>query len=155
MSAVYINYNSDLHFHGNNVFKTNTGIWCEGAIVLRVDSHIHLHQGVQVYIVENTAPKYGGGICMDDGSMSESLDTCFYQIVDLDILNNNDTFVYLEGNVAPITGYDIYAGHAKECVTKVNSRHMFTNIKSHATFFHVFRFGPPKQLTHHLVSSEF
>ena len=140
MSAVYI-YNSDLHFHGNNVFKTNTGNWCGGAIVLRVDSHIYLHRGAQVYILENTALKYGGGICVDDGSMSEYLDTCFYQIVDLDIVNNNDTFVYLEGNVAPITGYDIYAGNAKECVTKVNSRHMFTNIKSRATFFHVFRFG--------------
>ena len=96
MSAVYI-YNSELHFHGNNVLKTNTGNWCGGAIVLRVDSHIYLHRGAQVYILENTALKYGGGICVDDGSMSEYLDTCFYQIVDLDIFNNNDTFVYLEG----------------------------------------------------------
>ena len=62
--------------------------------------------------------------------------------MDLDILNNSDTFVYLEGNVAPITGYDIYAGHAKEYITTVNSRHMFTSIKSKAIFFHVFRFGP-------------
>ena len=140
MSAVYI-YNSDLHFHGVNVFKNNTGIQCGGALVLTVDSHIYLHRGAQVYILENTALKYGGGICVDNGSVSEVLDSCFYQIVDLDILNNNDTFVYLEGNIAPITGYDIYAGNETDCMTTVNSRHMFTSIKSHAIFFHVFRFG--------------
>ena len=80
MSAVHI-YNSDLHFHGGTVFEYNTGIQCGGAIVLRMDSHIYLHQGAQVYIVENTALKYGGGICVDDGSISEYLNTCFYQIV--------------------------------------------------------------------------
>ena len=111
--------NSDLHFHGVNVFRNNTGGQCGGAIVLRMNSHIYLHKGTQVHILENTALKYGGGICMDDGSGSEVFDVCFYQIVDLDILNNNDTFVYLEGNIAPITGYDIYAdaGTVKNCFT--------------------------------------
>ena len=42
---------------------------------------------------------------MDGGSFPEMLDACFYQIMDLEILNNYDTFVYLDGNVAPVTGY--------------------------------------------------
>ena len=49
-------------------------------------------------------------MCMDGGSGSQTIDVCFYQIVDLDILNSIDTFVYLEGNVASITGYEICAG---------------------------------------------
>ena len=140
MSAVSI-HNSDLHFHGVNVFKNNTGRQCGGALVLTVDSHIYLHEGTQVYILENTALKYGGGICVDGGSISEVLDTCFYQIADLDILNNNDTFVYMEGNIAPITGYDIYAGHTRKCITTVNYRGRSTSINSYVIFLHVFHFG--------------
>ena len=36
-------YNSDLHFHGVNVFKNNTGGQCGGALVLMINSHIYLH----------------------------------------------------------------------------------------------------------------
>ena len=39
-----------------------------------------------------------------------------YQLADYDVLNNNDTFVYMKGNVAPITGYEIYAGTVKDCI---------------------------------------
>ena len=84
------------------------------------------------------------------GLLFINLDTCFYQIVDLDILYNNDTFVYMEQNIALITGYDIYAGHAKECITIINSRHRFTNVKSLATFFMCFVLDP---YTTHSVSS--
>ena len=63
MPAVY-SYNSDLHFHGLNVFKNNTGRQCGGALVLRTVSQMYLHRGTQVYILENTAQKYGGGICV-------------------------------------------------------------------------------------------
>ena len=83
--AVY-SYNSDLHFHEVNVFKNNTGRQCGGALVLRGGSYIYLHRGAQVYILENTALKYGGGICVDGGSVPEAYDKCFYQIVDFDIL---------------------------------------------------------------------
>ena len=44
----------------------------------------------QVHILENTALKYGGGICVDSGSVPEMIDFCFYQTVDPNILN---TFV--------------------------------------------------------------
>ena len=139
-------YKSDLHFHGVNVFRNNTGAQCGGALVLKMNSHIYLHRGTQVYVLENTALKYGGGICVNDGSDSEVLDVCFYQIVDVDILNNNDTFVYLEGNVASITGYDIYAGTVKNCFTLINFTGQLANIEkishiSHAIFAHVFYFG--------------
>jgi len=70
--AVY-SYISDMHFHGVNVFRNNTGRQCGGALVLRVNSHIYLHRGDQVYILENKALKYGGGICVDSGSVSELL----------------------------------------------------------------------------------
>ena len=38
---------------------------------------------------------------------------CFWQVVDPDI---NNTFVYMDGNVAPITGYEIYAGTIGDCI---------------------------------------
>ena len=66
MLALY-SYSGDLHYHGVNVFRNNTGRHCGGALVLRMNSHIYLHKGTQVYIIENTALKYGGGICVDDG----------------------------------------------------------------------------------------
>ena len=143
MPAV-LGYNSNLHFHGANVFKNNTGRQCGGALVLRMNSHIYLHRGTQVYILENTALKYGGGICVDGGSVPETFDVCFWQIADLDILYNNDTFVYLEGNIAPITGYAIYAGCVADCYTIIgNSRIRITSNRSRAIFSRVFRFKFP------------
>ena len=140
MPVVY-SYNSDLHFHGVNIFKNNTGRECGGALVLRTNSHIYLHQGTQVYILENTALKYGGGICVDGGLGSGVFDVCFYQIVDFDILKNNDTFVYLEGNVAPITGYQVYAGSVKDCVHLIASKEQLTSQNlSREIFSHVFHF---------------
>ena len=62
IAALY-SYNSDLHFHGVNVFRNNTAGQCGGALVLGMDSQMYLHRGAQVYIVENTALKYGGGMC--------------------------------------------------------------------------------------------
>ena len=112
MPALY-SYNGDLHFHGVNVLRNNTGRHCGGALVLRMNSHIYLHKGTHVYILENTALKYGGGICVDGGSVPESIEMCFWQVVDSDI---NDTFVYLHGNVAPITGYEIYTGTLWNCI---------------------------------------
>jgi len=61
MPAV-LGYNSDLHFHEVNVFKNNSGRQCGGALVLRMNSQMYLHGGTQVYILGNTALKYGGGI---------------------------------------------------------------------------------------------
>ena len=86
-----------------------------------MNSHIYLHQGTHVYILENTALKYGGGVfymCL----VPEMIDVCFYQTVDLDILNNSDTFVYLAGNIASETGYEIYAGTVWKCLTLINSK---------------------------------
>ena len=96
-------------------------------------------QRSQVYILENKTLKYGGGICVDSGSIPEVFDVCFYQIVDLNILNNNNTFVYLAKNIAPVTGYEIYAGPVKNCINIAgNSRVQFN--MSHVIFSHVFRF---------------
>ena len=58
---------------------------------------------------------------MDGGSVPEAYNKCFYQIVDFNILKNNDTFVYLEGNIATITGYAIYAADVKNCIMLITS----------------------------------
>ena len=137
MPAVY-SYNGDLHFHGVNVLRNNTGGHCGGGLVLRL-SHIYLYKGSHVYILENTALKYGGGICVDDGLVPKMLGVCFWQVVDLDISN---TFVYMDGNVAPITGYDIYAGTTDNCINLSTYEEQMTSKKgsalSHAIFTQVF-----------------
>ena len=74
MPAVY-SYSGDLHFPGVNVLRNNTGGHCGSALVLRL-SHIYLHKGTQVYIIENTALKYGGGICVDGGSALDMFGVC-------------------------------------------------------------------------------
>ena len=138
MPAVYSN-NGDLHFHGVNVLRNNTGGHCGGALVLRLNSHIYLHKGTHVYIIENTALKYGGGICVDGGSVPEMFGVCFWQVVDLDI---NNTFVYMDGNVAPITGYEIYSGTIDDCINLSTYEEQIISEKrsvlSHAIFTHVF-----------------
>ena len=124
-----------VHFHGVNVLRNNTGGHCGGALVLRL-SHIYLHKGCHVYIIKNTALKYGGGICVDGGSVPEAFGVCFWQVVDLDI---NNTFVYLDGNVAPITGY---AGTITGCINLSTNEEQMTSKKHfsllHAVFTHVF-----------------
>ena len=105
---------SDLHFHGVNIFRNNTGV-CGGALSLNLGSLMYLHPGTQIYIIENTGLKYGGGICVDSGSVTKYLSTCFYQIKDLDILYRNDTFIHMEGNRATITGYSIFSVSVYMC----------------------------------------
>ena len=79
---------------------------------------------------------------MDGGLIPDLTDLCFYQIVDPGILNNNDTFVYMERNIAPITGYDIYAGTVKDCASLITSEFVPSKMfsTSHAIFSHVFHF---------------
>ena len=134
MPALY-SINSDLHFHGVNVLRNNTGRHCGGALVLHL-SHIYLHKGTHVYIIENTALKYGGGICVDGGSVHNTPEMCFWQVVDPDI---NNTFVYLSGNVAPITGYEIYAGTIYNCINLSTYEEQKKRlVLSLAIFMHVF-----------------
>ena len=152
MPAVY-SYSGDLHFHGVNVLRNNTGGHCGGALVLKL-SHIYLHKGTQVYIIENTAIKYGGGICVNDGLVPDMFGVCFWQVVDLDISN---TFVCMDENVAPITGYEIYAGTVDNCINLSTYEEQMTSEKnialSHAIFTHVFLFKVVKS-SFYQVSSQ-
>ena len=94
---------------------------------------------------------------MNGGLVPEMIDVCFYQIVDLDILNNSDTFVYLAGNVAPITGYEIYAGTVWNCLTLINSKEQMypENITSVSHFCTCVSFWILEYLTQCVVSSKF
>ena len=76
---------------------------------------------------------------MDGGLIT---DLCFYQIVDPGILNNNETFVYMEGNIALITGYNIYAGTVEDCASLFTSEFVPPKIfsTSQAIFSHEFHF---------------
>ena len=47
-----LSYTKDLHFHGVNIFKNNSGRECGSALVLRATSQMYLHRGTQVYILQ-------------------------------------------------------------------------------------------------------
>ena len=113
LSAV-LSQESDLHFHGVNIFRNNTGV-CGGALSLNQGSLMYLYPGTQIYIIENTGLKYGGGICVDNGVMKRYVCACFYQIMDPEILHHNNTFIHMEGNRATITGYSIFGGPVYMC----------------------------------------
>ena len=78
--------------------------------------------------------------------------------MDLDILNNKDTRVYCKGNVAPITGYPIYAGSVTECFAVIAAKQQINPEKiareSRAIYTRV-SFRLPELFTPLLVSSEF
>ena len=112
-----------------------------------MDSQIHLHLGTKVYILDNSALKYGGGISVDGGSVPcrNIYTLCFYQVVDVDVLNNSAIFVCMARNTASITRYAIYAGNAQNCISLITSTEQSDPKKlasiSRKIFSHVFRFG--------------
>ena len=113
---------SDLHFHGVNIFRNNTGV-CGGALTLNQGSLMYLHPGAQIYIIENTGLKYGGGICVDNGIVTGYISTCFYQILDPAIFYHDNNFIYMEGNRATITGYSIFGGPVYGCRNLLTYHH--------------------------------
>ena len=143
LSAV-LSRESDLHFHGVNIFRNNTGE-CGGALSLNKGSLMYLHPGTQIYIIENTGLNYGGGICVDNGVMKEYISACFYQIMDHNILSQSNTFVYMEGNTAGMTGYSIFGAVylCKDLLTYDSAvdREVFLNV-SISVFGHIFHFFP-------------
>ena len=88
---------------------------------------------------------------MDGGSVSETFGVCFWQVVDPDI---NNTFVYLDGNIAPITGY---AGTVDDCINLSTYEEQITSEKRsalpHAIFTHVFSYKVVKS-SFYQVSSQ-
>ena len=64
---------------------------------------------------------------MDDGLVPDMFSVCFWQVVDPDI---NNTFVYLDGNIAPITGYEIYSGTITYCINLSTYEEQMTSEKT-------------------------
>ena len=135
---------SDLHFHGVNIFRNNTGV-CGGALCLNIGSLMYLHSGTEIYIIENTGLKYGGGICVESGMSKRYIGACFYQFMDPEILYHNNTFIFMEGNRATITGYSIFGGPVYMCrnlLTYARFRDDNILIFSQRVFGHIFHLFP-------------
>ena len=138
ITAVY-SIAGDLHFYGVNNFRNNTGV-CGGALSLNHNSLMYLHPGTQLYIVGNSAVKYGGGICVNRGFPPTFLSDCFYKVMDPNILYQSNTFIYLEGNKAAITGYTVFGGPVNKCFSLLTytDDYLDVHITSKAVFEHVF-----------------
>ena len=161
-SAVGIyTYRSELHLHGYSQFKNNTGISCGGAISLNQFSIMYVYPGTEVYIVENTAKQYGGGICIDDGKITNDFTSCFYQIVDFQhFLVYKDSTIYLQYNRATETGYSVFGGPTDPC-TQFSATEAYLNtpglLAPESTLgiaTSLFRFDFPPNTALYQVSSE-
>ena len=83
---------SVFHFHGMVGFYRNTGYrggalafhrdpYCESRQTVRIENSMILNPNTTVYIVNNTAVRYGGGILADDECTVGRY--CFFQTDDL------------------------------------------------------------------------
>ena len=107
---------SIFHFHETVGFYRNRG-YSGGAIAfVQNESQLKLIPHTTVYIVNNTAIQYGGGILADDECTAASY--CFFQISN-EYLGLNSTQLdvrfIMEGNRAGRAGDSIFGGCLKSC----------------------------------------
>ncbi len=165
-SATFINntvsalgsFGSEVHFHGHNIFRHNVGV-CGGALSLNTGSVMILYRDTFILIANNTADKFGGGICMDNGNWPSSFFECYYQIRWNN--ENGDLLqfpkIILEHNTASITGYSVY-GYMLPCLETVYTYPQFTYTNYDKVpfqiFDNVFQFQFPPGTDNYQVSSK-
>ena len=106
---------SNLLLHGNNTIRGNTGIK-GGGILFCASSMMHLYNGTQLTIANNSASLYGGGIYVED-DCSQAVSYCFFQIDNITADNStlHNTKVLLVNNTAKFAGSAIYGGLIDNC----------------------------------------
>ena len=98
---------SIVKMYGNISIERNRG-YNGGGILLCSNAVMFLSEGVQVYLVQNNAQKFGGGIYAEF-ECSQAIPPCFYGT------ETNQTSVFLENNHACRAGDEIYGGSIDRC----------------------------------------
>ena len=106
---------SNFLMHGENEIRGNTAIK-GGGIFFCSGSVMHLYNGTQLNISENSATLNGGGIYVD-GECSPAVEFCFFQVdnVTADNATLQQTQVYLINNTAD-SGSALYGGLINWCI---------------------------------------
>ena len=104
---------STLDMHGTITIERNTG-FNGGGILLCANAVIFLSEDVEVYIQNNYAQNYGGGIYAEF-ECSEAVPPCFYGT------DSENISVYLVDNNASKAGDAVYGGSIDRCFTASNS----------------------------------
>jgi len=115
--------NSTFHLQGTVRFYRNTGYsggalafyndaHCESKGTIRIENSMILNPHTSVYIVNNTAVQYGGGILADDECTIGR--DCFFQTGNLNY-TRMDARVVMEGNRAGKAGDSIFGGCLNSC----------------------------------------
>ena len=109
---------SEIHFHGNIVFKNNTG-YNGGALTLIGGSRIVLMTQTVVLFIENHATHAGGALMVYDQSLCFT-EHCFYSDHKI-----KDIKLVFENNTAEYAGDAIFGGSIQHCMQPVvqASRH--------------------------------
>jgi len=111
------------YLHGTVGFYRNTGYSggalafyydarCESKLTIRIENSMMLIPHTSVYIVNNTAVQYGGGILADDVCREGGY--CFFQTGNLNY-TQMDARVIMEGNRAGKAGDSIFGGCLNLC----------------------------------------
>ena len=132
---------SNFLLHGKNEIRGNRAEK-GGGIFFCSGSMMHLHNGTQLNITDNSATLSGGGIYVE-GKCSPAAEFCFYQLdnVTADNATLQQTQVYLINNTAD-SGSAIYGGIIDECNLYKDLAHAPTTLDSSKIFnatFHIIR----------------
>ena len=111
-------------FRGFNIFVNNSG-QNGGALSLRTQSTIYLLPNAQMYLVNNTAVRYGGAIYIDDDNH------CFLEIYDPTLSSRPNIHLTFANNYAGDAGSILYGGANIDLCT-LRSSSIYLNSKAGA-----------------------
>ena len=101
----------------NNTAEQGAGIFFDcypPSLLLAVMSYMLLNMNSSLYIQDNHAERYGGGIMFESGC--NDLEICFFQVPK----HFNRMAVQMSGNTADTAGTSIYGGSLENCFMKAN-----------------------------------
>ena len=112
----------------NNTAKQGAGIFFDcypPSLSLAVMSYMLLNMNSSLYIQDNHAERYGGGIMFESGC--NDLEICFFQ-VPKHFNSSEGMAVQISGNTADTAGTSIYGGSLENCFMKANNAPLMSSL---------------------------
>ena len=111
----------------NNIAKQGAGIFfdCYPPSQYAIMSYMQLNMNSSLYIQDNHAESYGGGIMFESGCSEPEI--CFFQ-VPKHFNSSKGMAVQMSGNTADTAGTSIYGGSLENCFTKANNAPLMSSL---------------------------
>lgn len=109
-------FDSSVAFAGENVFRANAGLY-GGGMALYGASYIILDKEVSLWLEDNHAEVFGGGIYVERSYIATENNTyfsyCFLQLATQELMS--DIHFYIFNNTAASAGHVLYGGDISHC----------------------------------------